>query len=683
MAETAEAPMRRWAAALDAARRAEGVAQVVWVGDSISELNRDALPLPWQIGNLLAGRTEPVQYRNASADLYSPGMRTDGASLEGADAGLGGRGVELAPGQATAYDADGEGVSILWIRRPGGGQLAVRWGEDRLGTVTTDGAHPGAAVTTLTRRDGRGPAEIEITASGAPVRVAGVYVHDRNLRTGVRVWPAVRAGNKSRWFSEHPNWVVEPLAALRPDLVVLATGTNDDDYELEISGLIRTVRAHAHQADVALWLPPLNGAYTVDRAVIGREVARREGCGLIDAAGDLGALPTTDGVHPTPFTVAMSSGHAAAVLGGPATGAWWSALVESNQLLADGQRWGRGGGVIDVDLPLGLATLSGRARAGDAGAAWVLALPPLAKAAAGVDGAVLGLGPGGSEHPDTFLSRSEPGRLAVNGGRGALELERVVIRVHGAAEGSEELVTLLASRTGDGDTEVVAETPGGTRRLVATPPGLDVPLPCALRAHGHPTVPFAPAPDQVIWVPMPAVARRALATRVWLEVLEPVAGAVATAGVVDRGGPGRPGDLLGRTGLGAIDCASAGVVGAALLEPVPLEPGVSWWVGVHIVGGASDGLVLGGAWSLRGGAGAEPIAPEATPSVEAVSGALVSAGSDGLPPSAPRGAAALLGPAPALHVSLDAPPPDRAGGTGPGPGPDGRSGPDVDRLDHP
>lgn|GEM_PF-4685667 len=662
MPDRSEAPMRRWAAVLEASLRGERIAQVVWVGDSISELNRAAPPLPWQVGNLLAGRTEPVQYRNATADRYSCCMRTEGLSLEGDEAGFGGRAVELSQGQTTSFDAGGEGVSILWIRQPGGGKLSARWGEESIGTVGTDGPDVSTAVTTLARRAGRDTAEIELTASGAPVRVAGIYVHNHNLHAGVRVWPAVRSGNKSRWFSEHRNWLIEPLAALRPDLVILATGTNDDDYEPDITRLARTAHEHAPDADVALWLPPLTRSFTLERAAIGREVARKEGCGLIDAASDLGALPTTDGVHSTSFTVALGAAHAANILGGPATGGWWSGLIELNRSVADGQRWGGGGGVVEVESPVGLATLSGKVRADDPGAAWVLALPPLPKAALGIDGAVLGMGPGGTENPDTFLSRLEPGRFAVNGGSGALELERLVIRIDGAPEGSGETVSLYASRDGDGGTEVVAVASDGSRLLVTAPPsGLEVPLPCALSAHVHPTVPYEPVSDQVMWVPMPALAQRAVATRIWLEVLRPAESACATAGVVGRGEPGLPGDLLGRTGVGAIDCGSAGVVGAELLEPVHLEPGATWWVGLHIIEGGSQGLAISGASTLRGGAGVEVAPPGMTPSAEAVSGAIVLQGAEGIPSSAPGDVASLLGLAPALHVSLEAPPADRPG----------------------
>lgn len=657
MTDPSEAPMQRWAAVLDAAWQGARVTQVVWVGDSLSELNWDAPAVPWQVGDLLAGRTEPVQYRNATADLYSQNMRTDGRSLEGADAGLGGRAVELASGQTTSFDAGGEGVSVLWIRQPGGGELQVRWGDELLGTFDTGAPDVGTEVTSLPRRGGLDTAEIELTAVGAAVRVAGIYVHNANLHAGVRVWPAVRSGNKSRWFTEQANWLIEPLAALVPDLVVLATGTNDDDYELEITHLVRTAREHAPGADIALWLPPLNQRFTLERAAIGREVARREGCGLIDAARDLGALPTTDGVHPTPFTVALGAAHAATVLGGPGASGWWSALIEANRSLAEGQRWGgNGGGVVEVDLVLGLATIAGKVRSDDAGAAWVLALPPLPMVAAGLDGAVLGLGPGGAEHPDTFLSRLAPGRFAVNGGRGALELERIVMRVDGAPEGSDATVSLHASRDRDGATEVVALASDGSRwRVTASPSGLELPLPCALSAHLHPTVPYEPAADQVLWVPMPALAQRAVATRIWLEVLRPASGAGATAGVVGRGAPGRPGHLLGRTDVGAIDCGATGVVGAELGEPVLVEPGLAWWIGLHLTGDGSSGLVISGAATLRGGAGVQAAPAGAIPSADPVSGAVTARSVGGLPPSAPDEVASLLGPAPAVHVSLEAP----------------------------
>jgi hypothetical protein len=474
------------------------------------------------------------------------------------------------------------------------------------------------------------------------------------------VWPAVRSGNKTRWFHEHRSWLVDPLAVLRPDLVVLATGTNDEDdveYETAITALARTARHHAPDADIAIWLPPVNRGFTRERAEIGREVADQEGCGVIDAAGDLGPLPTSDGVHPTPLTIGLGAAHAASVLGGPDTGAWWSAIVEANRALAHGQRWGgAGGGVIDVELLAGLATLSGKVRADDPAAAWVLALPPLAKVATGIDSALLGLGPGGTDLPDTFLSRLEPGRLAVNGGTGSIEVGRLAMRVDGAEPGTTETVTVHAARADDGGVELVAVgADGSPRRLAVAPSGLEVPLPCSLRAHHHPTVPLEPAADQVVWVPMPALAVAAVATTIWIEVRKPAVGARITAGLAGRGEPSRPGALLGTTGVGAIDAGTAGVVGAALVEPVRLEAGAIWWVALHVVDAGEPGLTLSGATTLRAGAAGLATQPGEPPTMDVVSGAVVTDRLAAIPTEPGRDVASLVGPAPALHVSLEVP----------------------------
>lgn len=675
MPDRADAPMDRWTAALAAAARGERIAQAVWVGDSISELNWAAPPMPWQVGDLLAGRTEPVQYRNATADLHCPNMRTDARSLEGAEAGFGGRAVELAPGQATSFDADGEGLSVLWRRRAGGGELQVRWGDEQLGVIGTDGP-AGTEVTTFARPTGDGPAEIELVAVDAPVRVDGIYVHTHNLHAGLRIWPAVRSGNRSEWFTEHRSWLADPLAALRPDLIVLATGTNDLDYEADITRLVHTVRAHAPDADIALWLPALNSQFTADRAAAGREAARREGCGVIDAAADLGPLPTSDGVHPTPFTVALCSAHAATVLGGPATAGWWAALTESHRALAAGQRWGGDGfGFVEIELTFGLATLQGKARPSDQGASWVLALPPLPEVAMGLPGPVLGMGPGGPDNPDTFLSRLQPGRFAVNGGRGTFELAQLVVRPSASASASlpaatdgagnadegtapsDTAVALVAILDEDGRPALATMASDGSARPLSPPRGLEVPLPCLLGAHLHPTVPFAPASDEVVWVPMPALTRRACATRIWLEVLQPVPGAraaVAVTGSAGAGRPGLPGDVLAGSDVGAIDCGVAGMVGVDLPGAIVVEAEAPWWVAVHVTGGSPD-LRISGAAELRAGAGVQLASPGAVPSAEPVTGAVVARGHDAVPSSVPEGVVSLLGPAPALHVSLEAP----------------------------
>jgi len=139
-------------------------------------------------------------------------------------------------------------------------------------------------------------------------------------------------------------------------------------------------------------------------------------------------------------------------------------------------------------------------------------------------------------------------------------------------------------------------------------------------------------------------------------VLRPAETARATAAVVGRGAPGLPGDVLGQTDVGAIGCGAAGVVGAELFEPVPLEAGVAWWVGLHIVEVGEPALTISGATALRGGAGVQVAPSETVPSADPVSGAVVLPGAGRIPRSAPREVVSLLGPAPALHVSLEAPP---------------------------
>ena len=77
----------RWLAALADARAGSGVADVVWFGDSISELDPSGVPIPWYVGRVLSGWTESIQYRNAGAE-FTPNMETQGGRASDDMAGL-------------------------------------------------------------------------------------------------------------------------------------------------------------------------------------------------------------------------------------------------------------------------------------------------------------------------------------------------------------------------------------------------------------------------------------------------------------------------------------------------------------------------------------------------------------------------------------------------------------------
>src|SRR5690606_28249323 len=102
-----------------------------------------------------------------------------------------------------------------------------------------------------------GEEALTITARNRSARLEGVYLHRRNLDRGLRIWPAVRAGNTTGDFLAHPSWGLDSLTGFDPDLVVIATGTNKASRYLEdLEALIDAVRERT-DGDIAVWVPYL------------------------------------------------------------------------------------------------------------------------------------------------------------------------------------------------------------------------------------------------------------------------------------------------------------------------------------------------------------------------------------------------------------------------------------------
>lgn len=455
-----------WSSAFRAARTGSGTADILWLGDSISELNAKEVPLPWQVGELLSARSESVQYRSVSTDPYARSLRVEGSALPDDEAGLGGRSAVLGPGQSAAFEASGEAMTVLWTRRPGGGTFEVVWGGEVLGTISTDGQRAYSRLTFLRRSAGTGTEAITLTARAGDVVVEGIYLHNANSTSGVRVWPAVRSGNRSSDFVANPGWALGAVDSIRPDLVVIATGTNDDSYPEEVEQLVRSVRGVMADVTVALWLPPLTTRFTRARAAAGREVADRLGLDLIDTAAALGRLPTIDGVHPSAVTSALAAGHVASVLGGDELEPAGTLVAQVVAGLAGGQVWEPGQGSVSVESVLGMSVLSGRDHKADVEIAWGFASPSMAEMYLDMPGASLFLGPGGDDRVDTFLSRSDRARLSVNGGSGQVDLARLCVTPSTGAS-TPTSGALLWVRDGAAGAELMVSFPDGTAVVLA------------------------------------------------------------------------------------------------------------------------------------------------------------------------------------------------------------------------
>jgi hypothetical protein len=633
--------------ALRAACRGERAFDILWVGDSISELNPAGPPLFWQVGDLLTGRRAPVQYLSACDDPYTRTLATAGTEHDPALAGLGGRSSRLEPGERASAPATGRSLRLLWTRQPGGGELAVRWGDEHLGVIATAGPRAWSRLTALPARHLDGEAELVIEAMGAPVDLEGVHVHDADDDAGVRVWPAVRSGARSRQFTDHRGWVLDAVGSIRPDLIVVATGTNDDeDYRGDLGRLVDALRVELPGVPVDVFLPPLSKQFTAERAEVGREVARRAGCGIIDAAADLGVLPTVDGVHLVPFSVAMTAQHAAGVLRGESSAGWVRAIVDGFAASSVYQTWRPGVGSISIGQLLYTTMLVGRTgEEGEEHATWGIVGPPFSEKVLGLEGPVFGMGPGGGEPTDTYLSRTGPGVFGVNGGRGELAVGAIRLAPRDGAASDEGLVIELDPSSPA--PRLALRTPTG-----ALGAGLELPLPCALAAHDG-ALGRAELTGGVLWVPFPPLAAPSLATHVWLDVVEAELGAGATAAVVASREGGLPGSVLAATAAGAVDLGVEGVTGAALTRPVEVPCHRRWWVAVAV--DRDRAVVLRGARSLLAALPVHLGAAPVTPGRADTSGALVTVGSSAIGDD-PEVLEPHVGTAPTVHVSLEGAP---------------------------
>jgi hypothetical protein len=164
---------KTWLPALRRARMEKGTADVLWFGDSLSELDPMLDPMPWIVGRVLSRWREPVQYRNGGAEFTSS-MATTGRPSDDDDAGLGGRSVDLDPGQSSTIKVNGRAVTVVWTRQPDGGSLRVVWGSSVDTVIDTRGDLAHSRLTLIEHEPALLPEDLTITAEGASARLEGV-----------------------------------------------------------------------------------------------------------------------------------------------------------------------------------------------------------------------------------------------------------------------------------------------------------------------------------------------------------------------------------------------------------------------------------------------------------------------------------------------------------------------------
>lgn len=312
----------------DALRRAaahHGQARVVvWgashtAGDEYAGMLRRSLQE--RFGDAGPGFVLPVKpflgWNNRAARVTSGGswrvLRGDRGPV-GERYGLAGVAVEsLAGGAWGSLDTGGAesgprsvgSYEVFFLHQPGGGRFEVRIDGRAAAVVDTDAERTRSGYARFRVRDGAHRLSVR-ALDARPVRVFGVAMERE--RSGVIVdtlgIPGSRARAHLRW---NDSLYREHLRRRRPDLVVLAYGTNeseDDDvplrrYEADLTRVVRRVRQSVPRASCLLIGPsdrPIRRAdgtfaprpLTADVIEVQRRVAAAHGCGFFDMVALMG-----------------------------------------------------------------------------------------------------------------------------------------------------------------------------------------------------------------------------------------------------------------------------------------------------------------------------------------------------------------------------------------------------------
>ena len=319
-----------WATAL--AAKASAPVDVVILGDSIAEQDTQLglRSWPYHLERILNDRVLSGDitdgWRSAQAGVSQiPGSTS--ASGTATNEAIGGRGLTMSNGQTAVYTATMDGVSVVYAKDPSYGSLEVRDGATLLATISTTGTAKGGFVWTSGALTSASHT-ITVTSVGAN-RLAGWQIHNGNRASGVRVWNASRGGSGTDFFTTSAGRGLDLIENLQPDLVILATGTNDAaaaTYDTRMRALVNAVQA-IYAGPIALWIPPVStGYFAADGPAAGRLIAADEALAVIDAAAATGEHPleTTRwiglGPHPGDEGTVYLASYAAAQLSGDPIG---------------------------------------------------------------------------------------------------------------------------------------------------------------------------------------------------------------------------------------------------------------------------------------------------------------------------------------------------------------------------
>lgn len=412
---------------------------IVIIGDSISIANciGGEASFPFVFGNLFnqqyynhiprdGWRTASGNDPGSTTTLVPggiPGLLTNAGTP--VSTGSGGYSTTMTNGQQATYTTTMAGVSVIYSTAPTYGSLEVRdgLGGTLLGTITTTGAAKAgnvwtsAAITSASHT-------IEITSVGNN-KLEALYAHLTDRASGVRVWNLGHSGWKTSDFLADSSTYLDFIDNMNPDLVVIATGTNDTSaatYTADVATLISNIQG-VTTTDFAFWVPYLNANFTAAKMNAIRSYIATNDYPSFDSAAMLNDEVFTGtrwqgfGVHPNVFLAAAIARQQQSLLSGDPI----NSLEKAMALKAD--KWN--------------AYFTGTTQfaAGKIGITDFLSYPLIDLYASGTYsqlglmthsfGSLFGLGAGisfgiGSVTADTILFRSGVNQLSLNNSTGTL-----------------------------------------------------------------------------------------------------------------------------------------------------------------------------------------------------------------------------------------------------------------------
>lgn len=293
-----------WYTKLNAATVASPV-EIVIIGDSITRYGSPSWPTRWADDiNRRLGST-----KNAPESITGGEMSGGGASVS---VGLGHMSRRLTAGQTATFTTSCDKLGIAYSG--GGGTLTVKDGATTIGTIDTSlvsgRSHVwwSGALTYNAKT-----ISIECTLATTDVEAALPLAESRAL-----IWNAGRSGSPSLDFISDPDMAFTLIDRIQPDMIIVATGTNDDPGAgAKVEDLFAALDPHVPPGcTVVQWVPYASAAIAFSEIAGIRAVGRARGLPQIDAGAVANRLGLIDTIHPEGSGAQMLGGLASLSLNG-------------------------------------------------------------------------------------------------------------------------------------------------------------------------------------------------------------------------------------------------------------------------------------------------------------------------------------------------------------------------------